>query len=132
MRIILLSLLALPFLACAHTAEAPEPEKETVHAAQPESRGEKPADAEKQLSGVIAEAFDAAGYTYLRVTLDGGEDVWAAASQVEVKVGARVAMQTSIKMTNFTSKALGRTFDEIYFVTISSVEVPDAPASDLI
>jgi len=66
------------------------------------------------IGGKVLEAKDVESYTYLRLqTVDG--EVWAAVGKVPVKVGDQVTIEDAALMQNFTSKALGRTFDQIYF-----------------
>ena len=65
--------------------------------------------------GTVVETMDAASYTY--VLLDrGGDRVWVAGPQTTVAVGDAVVMQPGMAMPDFESKALGRTFDVVYFV----------------
>jgi hypothetical protein len=66
-------------------------------------------------NGAVVETMDAGGYTY--VLLDtGSEKIWAAAPATAVKVGQRVTVPKGMMMSNFPSKTLDRTFEEIYFV----------------
>lgn len=68
-----------------------------------------------ELSGKVVETMNAATYTY--VLLDTGtRKVWAAAPQFSVKVGDTVALGAgAMPMTNYQSRTLNRTFDQIYF-----------------
>ena len=68
-----------------------------------------------RFAGTVTEAMDAGGYTYVKLE-HGGEHVWAAAPQVEVKTGDEVAVTRAMKMDNFHSDTLDRTFDAVYFV----------------
>jgi hypothetical protein len=66
-------------------------------------------------TGEIVETMDSGGYTY--VLLDtGSEKIWAASPVTAVKVGQKASVPKGMMMTNFASKTLDRTFDEIYFV----------------
>jgi len=66
------------------------------------------------IAGKVLEAKDVESYTYLRLkTVDG--EVWAAVAKVPVKVGDQVTIEDAALMQAFTSKAMGRTFDQIYF-----------------
>jgi hypothetical protein len=67
------------------------------------------------ISGTIVETMDAAGYTYVLVDT-GAQKVWAAGPQAAVAVGEKVNLPGGMAMENFSSQALGRTFDVIYFV----------------
>jgi hypothetical protein len=70
--------------------------------------------------GKVLETMDASIYTYMHVTTDKGP-VWIAASKTEVPKGATISYPNGAVMTNFTSKALNRTFDSIIFVDKVSV-----------
>ena len=67
------------------------------------------------MSGKIIETMNSGGYTYVLLDTGSGE-IWAATSETEVEVGQRVSLPDGQMMTNFSSKSLNRTFDEIYFV----------------
>jgi len=69
---------------------------------------------EGEVSGTVAETMDAPSYTYLRLTTGSG-DVWAAIPTAKVAVGQQVTLQSPMRMENFESKTLGRTFEAIYF-----------------
>jgi len=78
------------------------------------------------LAGEVVETMNAGGYTYLNVKTAQGE-VWAAGPETPVKAGDVVAMPAGMKMENFTSDTLDRTFDAVYFVP--EIRVGGAPAS---
>lgn len=62
----------------------------------------------------VLQVLDGGGYTYLEVS-DNGNKYWVAAPQAQVKAGDSVNIAPGNMMTNFTSKALRRTFDSILF-----------------
>ena len=65
--------------------------------------------------GTVLETMDAAGYTY--VFMDTGDDQrWVAALETPVQVNDVVQTDEGMAMTGFTSKALDRTFNVVYFV----------------
>jgi hypothetical protein len=66
------------------------------------------------IAGKVLEAKDVDSYTYLRLQTVNGE-VWAAVAKVPVKLGDAVTIEDAALMQDFTSKAMGRTFDQIYF-----------------
>jgi len=66
-------------------------------------------------SGKALEVLNANNYTYVRVDT-GKEKLWIAGPASAVKVGDRIAFPKGIPMTGFQSKALGRSFDLVYFV----------------
>jgi hypothetical protein len=69
-----------------------------------------------QIYGKVTDVLEAAGYTYAEVDT-GKEKVWAAATTTPLKVGDMVAFPTEMPMQNFHSKAMGRDFPIIYFVS---------------
>lgn len=77
------------------------------------------------ITGKVLEQIPAPPYVYLRLQTANGE-VWAAVSDAPIEVGAEVTVYQSMKMTQFASKTLQRTFDEIYFGSLSA---PGAPMS---
>ena len=68
----------------------------------------------KPVKGKVAQAINAAGYTYLQVDTGQGK-VWVALPQSQVKVGEEVSCNPGMEMSNFHSKTLNRTFDKIVF-----------------
>jgi len=76
--------------------------------------------------GSVVSVQQAGGYTYLEVDSQ-GKRLWMASSPVRVNVGDKVRWGGGAVMRNFTSKSLGRTFDELLFV--SSVQPADAPVA---
>jgi hypothetical protein len=66
------------------------------------------------LSGKIVETMDGGGYTYICLERD-GKKTWAAVPVMSVSVGQNIALQPGAEMTDFTSKALNRTFTSIMF-----------------
>lgn len=82
----------------------------------------------RTIQGDVAEVQNASGYTYLRIKTKAGE-AWAAVPQADVKVGARVSVESSMAMENFESKSLKRKFDTIAFgVLVDSNAKPSAAA----
>jgi hypothetical protein len=75
------------------------------------------------LSGEVLEVQDVVNYTYLRLKTADGE-VWAAVTTTPVKPGATVTIKNAMLMDNFESKALKKTFAQIYFGSL-----PMAPPS---
>lgn len=83
------------------------------------------------LAGVVAEVQQVPNYTYLRLDTASGE-VWAAVpSTTSVAAGAAVEVKESTTMTNFTSKALGRTFPSIVFgELVGAAAAAPAPSAE--
>lgn len=66
--------------------------------------------------GVVLEVINGGGYAYLNVE-EGGERFWIAGPPAEVSVGQEVSFIEQVWMSNFASRALGRTFEKILFVS---------------
>ena len=64
---------------------------------------------------VVKDVIQVEKYTYLNVA-DEGADKWMAVPTVEAKKGDTLYYQSGMLMTNFESKELKRTFNEILFV----------------
>lgn len=74
--------------------------------------------ATSQLRGKLLESMNAAGYTYLRIKTDTGEQ-WAAVRETKVKKGDVVTVNAQMTMNGFESKTLKRKFDSIVFGTLA-------------
>lgn len=68
-----------------------------------------------RFTGKVLETMDSGGYTYAKLAACGKEQ-WVAGSPTPVKVGQVLVAVDGLPMSNFTSKTLGRTFDNILFV----------------
>ncbi|MGD8320955.1 MAG: GW dipeptide domain-containing protein [Gemmatimonadota bacterium] len=66
------------------------------------------------LTGTVLETMDAATYTYVRLKT-GDREIWVAGPTTALEVGQDVALASTMDMGKFTSSALNRTFDQIYF-----------------
>ena len=84
-----------------------------------ESKPKDPPKSEKvqgpPSSGKVINALRGGGYTYMHLEND-GEEFWVASSVINVKRNDIVAWEGGSIMTNFTSFALNRRFEEIHFV----------------
>jgi len=67
----------------------------------------------------VVETMDAGGYTYMKVS-EGGRNYWVAVTATPVSVGQNVVFNEQMRMPNFKSRALNRTFDEILFASMVS------------
>jgi hypothetical protein len=65
-------------------------------------------------SGVVIEAMNSAGYTYLLID-SGAEKTWVAIPESTVAKGEKVTYKPGMLMKNFSSNTLNRTFDSIIF-----------------
>src|SRR5450759_981971 len=70
------------------------------------------------VTGKILETMDSGRYTYLKLSVGGGE-VWAAVNQSKVEKGSTVTVVNAMRMDGFESKTLHRTFDRILFGTLA-------------
>ena len=71
--------------------------------------------------GEVLESLNAGSYTYMRLKTKDGE-VWAATMLSTIPKGSKVQLHDPMLMTNFESKAMGRTFPEIVFASSVSTE----------
>lgn len=97
--------------APAATAALPAPSMPT--SAPPPQAGDL-------LQGTVAEVIQVPNYTYLRLNGPGGETWAAVATDPTLAVGQAVSIGSATQMANFTSKTLNRTFETIWFGTLSS------------
>ncbi len=67
------------------------------------------------LQGNVKEVIQTSGYTYLLMENEGIE-FWIAGTKTDAKVGEIYYFKENMKMQNFQSKELNRTFDIIIFV----------------
>ena len=90
--------------ACSDTVEEPADENLAFAAPVPEG----------MIRGTVLETMDAAGYTYVLLDTAEGQR-WVAAQQTAIAVGDIVQTNQGMAMQKFTSPALNRTFEVIYF-----------------
>ena len=64
---------------------------------------------------VVLEVIQVKGYTYLRAE-ELGEEIWVAAPSFQAEIGNTYYFMKGLKMPNFESKELNRTFETIYFL----------------
>ena len=83
-------------------------------------QSDESAQANKRFMGKVAETFNSAGYTYMRVQTADSGDVWAAVMETSVAIGSTVSLTESLTMHDFHSKSLNRTFDKIVFATLNA------------
>jgi hypothetical protein len=79
------------------------------------------------IAGNVLETLDVPNYTYVRMETSAGE-AWAAIPQTRLEIGAPVVIVNPQVMSGFESKALGRTFDTIYFGTLEGQGAPSPMA----
>jgi len=78
----------------------------------------EPAAPAGALAGTVLQKLEAPPYSYLQVKTAQG-DVWAAVPQTKLDKGATVRVFNPMLMQKFESKQLKRTFDEVYFGTLT-------------
>lgn len=111
-------LLATIVAGCGYSSKTAEADKVPLSeapATPADANAPAPAGA---LAGRVLQKLDAPPYSYLLVKTTQGE-TWAAVPQAAVAMGANVRVYNPMLMTKFESKALKRTFDEIYFGTLT-------------
>lgn len=79
-----------------------------------------PAEGDLQLNtqhiAKVLETMNGGGYTYAKVD-ESGTIYWIAGPQTNITVGSKISFLEQMVMTDFTSKALNKTFDQILFVS---------------
>lgn len=75
-----------------------------------------------RFDGRVAERLDAGSYAYLRVTRDGSGDAWVVAVRPRVRAGDRIHVDAMGRAEGFTSKRLGRRFDELWFAAVRTLD----------
>ena len=73
--------------------------------------------------GTVISVQDSGGYSYIEVK-NAAENTWLAAPVTPLKAGDKVQYQIGAVMSNFSSRALNRTFPSIIFVDRVSVISP--------
>lgn len=66
--------------------------------------------------GVVVDTIDGGGYTYLQID-DTKKKYWVAVEGTKVEKGTEVRFTEEMRVKNFQSKALNRTFDEVVFAS---------------
>ncbi len=87
-----------------------------------------PAESGETIVGKVLEKVDAAGYSYLKLSANGG-DQWAAVPQTDTAIGAEVTVLVSMHMDGFESQTLKRKFDKLVFATLGGAAAPAAAAN---
>ena len=77
-------------------------------------------------SGKVLETMEGGGYTYMQLDQD-GKMVWIAVRRADVAVGDKVEYVEQMRMRNFTSKTLEKSFDEIVFASLRGEHATVSP-----
>jgi len=67
------------------------------------------------LKAEVKEVIHTTSYSYLRLD-DNGDDKWIAITKQDIKVGETIYYLDGMRMDNFQSEELDRTFESVYFV----------------
>jgi hypothetical protein len=67
-------------------------------------------------NGQVLSIIQVPGYTYLEVR-NNGRNLWLAGNPIEIAEGDIISWSDAAMMRNFESKTLGRTFEELMFVS---------------
>lgn len=104
-------------MACGsgETADAPQQPAQGLPPGHPPIAGGNVTVGNNSGGGVVLETMDAGGYTYARLGAS-GQEIWVAGPVTALEVGDTVQIVNPMSMGAFTSKALDRTFESLYFV----------------
>jgi hypothetical protein len=102
----------------AEAAAGPPPAASAAEAPLDPHRGipNHPQGSTAPNKGKVISKIAAAGYSYIEVESQ-GRTLWLATDRTNVELGDSATWGQAALMQNFTSKTLGRTFEEIYFVS---------------
>ena len=67
-------------------------------------------------TGKVVQIEKAGKYSYVQVEVNSSARVWIALPALDLKLGDEVKVPKGLPMYNFKSEALGRTFEELFFV----------------
>ena len=122
-RIVFIAALFAACVSCKETPKAEPAPALTAHSPGALASGmsapiaSAPAAQGVAIDGKILETMDASSYSYFNVECSLGK-VWVAVPKTKIAVGDKVAVENAMKMENFHSPTLNRTFPEIYFGTM--------------
>jgi uncharacterized protein YuzE len=77
-------------------------------------------------NGTVLETMEGGGYTYIKLDQD-GNILWIAVRRADVAVGDKVEYVEQMRMPNFTSKTLNKSFDEIVFAKLRGEHATASP-----
>jgi len=96
------------------------PPKTIYGASAQQTQAKVPTEADMQLNtphiAKVLETMNGGGYTYAKVD-EKGNIYWIAGPQSNITVGTSISFIEQMVMTEFTSKALNKTFDQLVFVS---------------
>lgn len=103
-------------VACGGADDQPPPAG-ALPADHPPISGPARAALAPSAGGVILETVDGGGYTYVRLGA-GEQTIWVAGPITALAVGETISAVNPMAMGKFTSKALDRTFDNLFFADL--------------
>ena len=120
---------------CVATAKVAQPDAQLSSANKeltaPVAKESKPVEP-LIVAGKVVETMNAGGYTYISLEKDGKKG-WVAVPPTQVSVGQEIEVRPGSEMGKFTSKTLGRTFDNILFssglVSDATAPLPSSPVA---
>ncbi len=112
MKVLSIIVLSLLVLSCVKNKNYKNSEPEIQTQAHPDMPGPMASNHVVKVEEVI----HGSTYTYLLVS-EKNQKNWLAISKMEIEVGDDCYYEKALKMENFTSKELDKTFDVIYFVS---------------
>lgn len=100
--------------------EGAAPVATAPHGSLPQPQLGAPAAAQgPSATGTVRSVQNAGGYSYIEVD-SGGQVVWVAAMEMDVKKGDKLQWQGT-EMSNFTARSINRTFEKIVFAQGANV-----------
>lgn len=106
--------------ATSQQAQSVEAPQSMYGVAATQEQAAAPADGNLQLNtqhiAKVLETMNGGGYTYAKVD-EAGTIYWIAGPQSNIVAGSSISFLEQMVMTDFTSKALNKTFDQILFVS---------------
>lgn len=83
-----------------------------------------PADPTEQHKGKVLQTINSGGYTYVELRKKSGDKIWLAVPATEIAVGSQQTFNPGMIMSNFESKSLKRSFDQIVFTELAKGAPP--------
>lgn len=80
------------------------------------------------ITGQVVETINAAGYTYVRLSHDDTTQTWIALPETTLATGTELSVVPEMKMTDFHSKTLSKTFPVLFFAGQVQPETEASPA----
>lgn len=124
-RLLAAAVLFVAAACSAGDAEGPQQAGTALPEGHPPITGQAGATADGP-GGMVLETVDGGGYTYVRLGAD-DQEIWVAGPITDLEVGDTVQLVNPMAMGEFTSSALERTFENLYFA--DGFRKPGAPGS---